>query len=642
MPTGISPVGGRLSPMARINGVDDVRVDADVAVVDTGIDPTHPDLNVVGGVDCSSTDPTRWRDRHGHGTHVAGTIGARDDPWGVPGVAPGVRLWAVKILSDSGSGLLSWYVCGLDWIAAQRDPSDSSRPLIEAVNMSVTKWGRDDAACGTINADILHQAICRVTGKGVTVVAAAANDSGPASLRVPAAYNEVITVSALADTDGRSGGRGGRRCYSWGGYDRDDTFANFSNYGADVDLIAPGKCIWSTYPGRRFAFMSGTSMAAPHDTGAAALYKATRPWATPANVKSALQSLGSTRWIMSTDPDARHERLLDVSRLGAWGDFSVAVGVPGDALGTAGGVKRLPITLNRSATMFEYVGLTARVEGPLTATFDRRSLLGFLGRSTAMTVAVPPATAPGRYDVTVVGLDNGGRERQARVTVVVENDPPTAGAPVVRLARGVTLGRSAIAVRVIWPRATDRTSRIVAYELQRSVDGGAWAAAGTFGAAAVATARTIAVGHRYQFRLRARDAAGNWSAWATGPVASYGVRQDNDSVMEYRSGWVRHHTTSASGGTTTYGTRAGAMARVRFVGSQIALVAPVARYRGVARIYVDGVLVGSASLYASRTSARRVVWVRSWQKVAARTIEVRIVGTPGRPRVDVDAFVILR
>ena len=112
--------------------------------------------------------------------------------------------------------------------------------------MSVTKYGTDDHNCGNTNNDPLHQAICRVVAGGITVVAAAANDSHSAALNIPASYDEVITVSALADTDGKPGGLGGNRCYSWGGYDKDDTFADFSNYGADVDLIAPGKCILST------------------------------------------------------------------------------------------------------------------------------------------------------------------------------------------------------------------------------------------------------------------------------------------------------------------------------------------------------------------------------------------------------------
>jgi subtilisin family serine protease len=145
-PTGISRVYARNSSVADIDGIDE-RVNADIAIVDTGVG-LHPDLNVVGGRNCSSSDPNAWRDQHGHGTHVAGTAAALDNTIGVVGVAPGARIWAVRILNSSGSGLLSWYVCGLDWILAQRDPNDSSRPLIEAVNMSVAKSGRDDVNCG--------------------------------------------------------------------------------------------------------------------------------------------------------------------------------------------------------------------------------------------------------------------------------------------------------------------------------------------------------------------------------------------------------------------------------------------------------------------------------------------------------------
>jgi subtilisin family serine protease len=313
IPTGISRSGARSSVVAKIDGLDQ-RVDADVAIVDTGIS-REPDLNVAGGYSCATTSASAWGDGEGHGTHVAGTVGAIDNGSGVVGVAPGVRLWAVRILDTNGEGLLSWYVCGLDWIAAQRDPLDPSRPRFEAVNMSVAKSGSDDANCGLTNKDILHQAICRLVASGVTVVAAAANDSANASKRVPAAYNEVITVSALADTDGKAGGTGGNRCFSWGTYDVDDTFASFSNYGSDVDLIAPGKCIWSTLPGGHFDYMSGTSMAAPHVSGAAALLKAVRPNLTPAEVKQVLQDLGTLDWKITSDPDPYHEKLLNVARI---------------------------------------------------------------------------------------------------------------------------------------------------------------------------------------------------------------------------------------------------------------------------------------------------------------------------------------
>ena len=110
-PTGVSRVGARLSTTASIDGVDD-RVNADVAIVDTGV-ALHPDLNVVGGVNCSTSDRNAWQDQNGHGTHVAGTVAAIDNTIGVVGVAPGARIWAVRILNAEGSGLLSWYVCGL-------------------------------------------------------------------------------------------------------------------------------------------------------------------------------------------------------------------------------------------------------------------------------------------------------------------------------------------------------------------------------------------------------------------------------------------------------------------------------------------------------------------------------------------------
>ena len=185
-PRGVRRVFAPRNPISRIDGIDQ-RVDADVAIVDTGIDKDHPDLNVVGGVNCSTSNRAAWDDGNGHGTHVAGIVGALDNGTGVVGVAPGVRLWAVRILNSGGSGLVSWYVCGLDWITAQRDPADPSRPLIEAVNMSVAKTGSDDHNCGLTNHDPMHQAVCRLVGSGVTVVAAAGNNHFNAARLVPPA-----------------------------------------------------------------------------------------------------------------------------------------------------------------------------------------------------------------------------------------------------------------------------------------------------------------------------------------------------------------------------------------------------------------------------------------------------------------------
>jgi subtilisin len=302
VPTGVNRVDADLSPTAAINGVDK-RVNADVAVIDTGIDLNHPDLNVnqSGGINCWSPYLKPF-DMHGHGTHVAGTIGALDNGTGVVGVAPGVRLWPVQVLSPLGWGSTSSVLCGIDYVTRNADK-------IDVANMSLGGAGTDDGNCGKTNGDIMHQAICNSVAKGVTYAVAAGNDHADAKNTVPASYNEVITVSALADFDGKPGGLAPPTCRT----DQDDTFADFSNYGPDVDLIAPGVCIRSTYLGG-YATMSGTSMAAPHAAGGAALYRATHPTASPQTVKSALQNAGSLHWSWpSQDGDAVKERLLRVS-----------------------------------------------------------------------------------------------------------------------------------------------------------------------------------------------------------------------------------------------------------------------------------------------------------------------------------------
>lgn len=303
VPTGVNRTDAELSPTAAIDGKD-TRVDVDVAVIDTGIDLDHPDLNVYrdGGKNC-------WLpflkpdDLHGHGTHVAGTIGALDNSTGVVGMAPGARLWPVQVLSPLGTGSWSDVICGIDHVTEHADE-------IDVVNMSLGGAGTDDGNCGKTNDDAMHQAICASVAAGVTYAVAAANDHADAAKTVPASYDEVITVSALADADGKAGRLGRLACRS----DQDDTFADFSNYGADVDLIAPGVCIYSTFMGGGYSTLSGTSMASPHVAGGAALYVAKHPDASPGTVKTALQRAGTLDWTWpSQDGDGTQERLLRVS-----------------------------------------------------------------------------------------------------------------------------------------------------------------------------------------------------------------------------------------------------------------------------------------------------------------------------------------
>lgn len=299
-PTGINRADAELSPTASINGTDE-RVNVDVAVIDTGIDLDHPDLNVysAGAKNCSTGNSAD--DGNGHGTHVSGTIGALDNSTGVVGMAPGARVWPVRVLNNAGSGSWSDVVCGIDYVTAHAAE-------IEVANMSLGGTGTD-SACGT-NQDAMHEAICNSVAAGVTYAVAAGNETDDAANHIPAAYDEVITVSALADFNGQPGGGASPTCRS----DVDDTIADFSNYGADVDIMAPGVCIESTWKGGGYNTISGTSMATPHVTGGAALYKATHPSASPSTVKAALQTAGTTNYSWPAgDPDGIQEKLLNVS-----------------------------------------------------------------------------------------------------------------------------------------------------------------------------------------------------------------------------------------------------------------------------------------------------------------------------------------
>ncbi len=297
LPTGVNRVEGDLS--STISGNGSGTVDVDVAVIDTGIDIDHPDLNVVGGKNCSTGDG--YDDGSGHGTHVAGIIAAKDDGKGVVGVAPGARLWAVRVLNTMGSGTEANILCGIDWVTANAS-------TIEVANMSLGSSGTEPTGSGCTTGDAFHDAICNSVAAGVTYVVAAGNSSTDARRHVPAAYDEVITVSALADFDGLPGGLAQATCRS----DQDDTLASFSNYGSDIDLIAPGVCIYSTHRDGGYRTLSGTSMAAPHVAGAAALYRSANPGVNPSGVSAILKERGVLDWDASDDPDSIKERLLSV------------------------------------------------------------------------------------------------------------------------------------------------------------------------------------------------------------------------------------------------------------------------------------------------------------------------------------------
>lgn len=291
IPTGVSRIGVTASSSKGV-GVG-------IAIIDTGIDLTHPDLAAnIASVNKTCVSGTRnANDDNGHGTHVAGTIAAVNNSIGVVGVAPQAKLFAVKVLNKNGSGTWSSVICGIDWITA-----NAQKYGIKVANMSLGGGGTSDNNCGNTNGDALHQAICRSVAKGVTYVVASGNAGGNAANLVPAAYDDaVITVSALADSDGKPGGIGLNTPYGV-----DDTFASFSNYGSVVDISAPGVNIFSTWKGGTYNAISGTSMATPHVTGAAALYIGTHPGLIWSQVRDALVTAGEVLNSGHTDPSGLH------------------------------------------------------------------------------------------------------------------------------------------------------------------------------------------------------------------------------------------------------------------------------------------------------------------------------------------------
>ena len=324
LPTGVDRVDAELSPTAQIDGLDDQSIDVDIAILDTGVDASHPDLRVAGGHACVKRE-NPLVDLHGHGTFGGGIAAAVDNDSFVVGVAPGARLWGVQVLNRSGGGKVSEVICGIDWVTSTRTDADPSND-IEVANMSLGYKGRDDHDCGLTRTDAMHQAICRSVAAGVTYTVSAGNDSRDSAGLRPAAYDEVITVSALQDLDGEPGGFGDMfpSCSALlpDNYEAgvvDDTLADFSNFGSDIDLIAPGECILSTRTlltdpgGDGLHVASGTSFSAPHVAGGAALYLANNPGATPAQVRSALIAAGSFDWDNSDDPDGIKEPLLNVA-----------------------------------------------------------------------------------------------------------------------------------------------------------------------------------------------------------------------------------------------------------------------------------------------------------------------------------------
>ncbi len=245
-----------------------------IAVVDTGIDYKHPDLdaNVKGGA-TFVTGTKDYKDDNGHGTHVAGIIAAESNDIGVVGVAPGAWLYGVKVLDRHGSGWVSDVIAGIDWSASNG---------MQVITMSLGSGS---------NVQALHDAVDNAYNRDIVVVAAAGNDYGGA-ISYPARYSSVIAVTAT---------------------DSSNKIASFSNIGTEAELAAPGVSVYSTYKGGTYTTLSGTSMATPHVTGTVGLLLATP-------IPIAYDSNSNGKWDPPEVRNRLHDTAIDLGTTG-WDQY---------------------------------------------------------------------------------------------------------------------------------------------------------------------------------------------------------------------------------------------------------------------------------------------------------------------------------
>ena len=601
--------------------------------------PYHPDLNVAGGYNCSTTDRSAWRDRNNHGTHVAGTVGALDNGIGVVGVAPGARVWGVKILNDDGYGLISWYICGLDWILAQRDPTDATPAALRG-----RQHERHEARLRRPQLR-LHQQRSAPPGdlprrrgrhhrrrRGrQRPPQRQPRTSPPATTRSSPSRPSPTPTARPAASAATAASRGAATTRTT----RSPTSATTAPTSTS-SRRANASCPRSR--ARDMRTCPGTSMAAPTVTGAVALYKASRPErdarrgqggaALPRQPQ--LEDLDRPR----PDPRAAPRRVADPGPSGP----STSRPPPRAARRVeAGTTASIPVTLARSATFFERVRLsiTSMPDGwtgaPTAVQPDgldrehadvcrsqcRRARHWAATRSASR----PPTRAAPR------------RGRSPSTSCV---DDPTAAPPVACGRPASRMGPTRLRVGVAWP-AGDRShrARIAGYEVavQRAT-------------AAPGAARSP--GPRRSAMRRARrardeptrsgcgpvDAAGHWSQWAgTAAYAPVHAVDDRSSVIGRSAGWAPASRLAAYE-RDRHGSSSAPAPRPpdRSPAAAIAVVAPQEpRIAAARRSTSTASTSGRSSCGRGTSTGRQVVFDRYFPSGGTHTITVRVVGSGTAP-----------
>lgn len=644
--------------------------DSVVAVIDEGVDINHPDLenNVwtnpgevpgngtdddgngyvddVHGWDFSRSNPSNpgdatvydANDGEDHGTHVAGILAAEgNNNEGIAGVNWNAKMMPVKFLIG-GRGKVDNAIKALDYAVA------------EGAKISNNSWGCNGGGSGC-QSQLLYEAISRANDRGHLFIASAGNASNGAS--------------SGADTDVIEHYPSGYELpniISVGATDDQDVLWQDSNYGSStVDLVAPGVNIWSTVPGY-YDYLSGTSMAAPHVTGAAALVKSQSPGLSNLQIKESI--------LQSVDQKASLQgKTVTGGRVNAAGALTVNTPAPSDTeaptvssvapMADSEGI--LPAT-NVEAVFSEGMdaatltdAFTLTKEGatdPLTAqvSYDAASKQAVLDPSADIDYGAT-------YNATIKGGANGAKDLAGnplaankvwRFTTASASDTtaPSVNAPKESMAFPFgQIDTRTVPIAIEWS-GTDESSGIAAYELQKSIDGGAFATVDLRTPTSVRDVQSLVPSFRYQFRVRAKDAAGNWSDWALAPSFIYRDYQEGHSSIDYRPAalWSRQAVDGAYGGSVMHENEAGSSATFTFTGSEIAWVTSLGTNRGIATIWLDGERMTTVDLHHRYFSVPRAVrFHKTWASSGTHKVKVEVRGTKhymsDGTRVDLDAFI---
>lgn len=384
---GLDRIDQRTRPLDDTYSYPNVAPTARAYVIDSGIRMSHDEFTgrVRSGRDTIDNDDDA-SDCSGHGTHVAGTLGGT-----TYGVAKNVELVAVRVLDCQGNGNVATVIAGIDWVTADHQPGEPA-----VANMSL----------GGLGYDPMDQAVARSIADGITYVVSAGNNNGAdACANSPARTPEAITVAATGPDDAR---------------------APYSNIGSCVDIFAPGTDIVSAGIASDTAARAanGTSMAAPHVAGAAALILARHPDYTPAQVTAAL--LGAATPGVVTNPGAGSpNRLLYVDDAVPAHDFALTVGPAGGTV-TAGGSVTTTVTAAVTAGTAQSIALSATgLPRGATASFTPASI-DSAGSGSSLTITTTAVTAAGTYPVLILGTGEHAT-RIARFTLTVEALPGCVG-----------------------------------------------------------------------------------------------------------------------------------------------------------------------------------------------------------------------